>query len=582
VLAGLWGAAGGLAPAQQPPPPTPNPGVEVLTRGPVHEAFATPTAEPKPTMTVNRQPPAPLDEMPPEDRPEGDVVWINGYWAWDDDRQDYLWVSGCWRAAPPGKDWVAGYWREADQNQWQWVPGFWHTAQAPAAAGQAAAVTYFPEPPAAPNVAPPPKPAEDTFWVPGHYEWRGDQYAWRAGFWTRVQPGFVWVPSHYRWTPNGYVFIAGYWDIAVARRGMLYAPVVVDYRVVGATYVYTPAYAVSDTVVLDTMFVRPCACHYYFGDYYEPRYRTLGYESAYVYSQRNYDSIVVYRTYEYRNEPSWISVQINLTDSRYRREAPVPPRTLVQQTTVVNNYTVVQNNQTIVNQTNVNQTNINQTNINQTNVNQNIKNTTVNYVVAPAKQVTAAKGMQTVPVDTTARAAAKQQAVVQQQAAVVQRKQSEAVPPGTAPKALTAPRVAAMNVPQTKAVTALPSAANPKGLQPPTTGVQHNTTANNTGHPNGAAGTNNQNVKLPGTGTAGTQTNGVGQVNNPNVKLPTTGTAGTHTNNNIKGPATGQQQHPGTTTPPPPPPQRPVVSAPPPPPRTPPPPPKKEEKKKDH
>src|SRR5262245_4188430 len=83
VLAALAGAGGG-ARAQE----APTPGVEVLARGPVHEAFATPTAEAKPTMLVNRQPPVPLDELPPEERPEGEVVWISGYYAWDDDRQD--------------------------------------------------------------------------------------------------------------------------------------------------------------------------------------------------------------------------------------------------------------------------------------------------------------------------------------------------------------------------------------------------------------------------------------------------------------------------------------------------------------
>ncbi len=28
--------------------------------------------------------------MAPEDKPEGDMTWIAGYWAWDDDRADYL------------------------------------------------------------------------------------------------------------------------------------------------------------------------------------------------------------------------------------------------------------------------------------------------------------------------------------------------------------------------------------------------------------------------------------------------------------------------------------------------------------
>src|SRR5437879_5413809 len=99
VGAGLWlyQWTGGQEPADMPPVPK---GVEVMARGPIHEAFATPAVEPKPTQPVAKKPPAPLDEMPPADKPEGEVVWISGYWAWDDDRSDYLWVSGCWRARP--------------------------------------------------------------------------------------------------------------------------------------------------------------------------------------------------------------------------------------------------------------------------------------------------------------------------------------------------------------------------------------------------------------------------------------------------------------------------------------------------
>lgn len=33
--------------------------------------------------------------LPPDQKPEGDdVAWIPGYWAWDDERNDFLWVSG--------------------------------------------------------------------------------------------------------------------------------------------------------------------------------------------------------------------------------------------------------------------------------------------------------------------------------------------------------------------------------------------------------------------------------------------------------------------------------------------------------
>src|SRR5437868_4027373 len=43
-------------------PPVPK-GVEVMARGPVHEAFATPTAEAEPTTPIPKKPPLPLEEM---------------------------------------------------------------------------------------------------------------------------------------------------------------------------------------------------------------------------------------------------------------------------------------------------------------------------------------------------------------------------------------------------------------------------------------------------------------------------------------------------------------------------------------
>src|SRR6185503_15181123 len=81
-----------------------------------------------PTKPIPKRPPAPLDEMAPEEKPEGNVNWISGYWAWDDERKDFLWVSGTWRTPPPGKNWVPGYWKESAQD-WQWAPGFWAEAE---------------------------------------------------------------------------------------------------------------------------------------------------------------------------------------------------------------------------------------------------------------------------------------------------------------------------------------------------------------------------------------------------------------------------------------------------------------------
>src|SRR5690348_14732200 len=73
-LTGLVPCASG-AEREQPPP---QPGVDVLTRGPVHEAFAQVVdVNPAPTPAVPKQPPDPIEELPPDQRPAGENVhWI--------------------------------------------------------------------------------------------------------------------------------------------------------------------------------------------------------------------------------------------------------------------------------------------------------------------------------------------------------------------------------------------------------------------------------------------------------------------------------------------------------------------------
>ncbi len=62
--AGGQGALGGDQAASQDP--------QVLTRGPVHEAFASPVVhDPAPGPVVPKDPPAPIQEMPPDQKPAG-------------------------------------------------------------------------------------------------------------------------------------------------------------------------------------------------------------------------------------------------------------------------------------------------------------------------------------------------------------------------------------------------------------------------------------------------------------------------------------------------------------------------------
>ena len=148
----------------EPVPVDADEGVQVLTRGPVHEAFAeTVTFDPEAGIVVPKAPPAAIEELPPDQRPEGaNVAWIPGYWGWDDERNDFLWISGIWRDLPPGRQWVPGYWGESGQG-FQWTSGYWADANV-------SEVEYLPEPPATvevgPNIA---APSADNTWLPGSW-----------------------------------------------------------------------------------------------------------------------------------------------------------------------------------------------------------------------------------------------------------------------------------------------------------------------------------------------------------------------------------------------------------------------------
>ncbi len=247
---------------------------EVLTRGPVHEAFAEQyVTDPKPTPIIEIAPPELIDELPPEDLPEGaNVEWIPGYWAFDEDVKDFIWISGLWRDLPPGQQWVPGYWGEVDRG-WQWVPGFWSSAEQDE-------LTYLPEPPESleqgPNIE---APSPEYFWTPGTWVYQTNRYSWQPGCWARPYNDYLWVPSRYQWTPRGYVHCSGYWDYPVYRRGVLFSPVHFHnrhhrHRYHG--YRYRPSVAVSAGPLLVHLFVRPHTRHYYFGDYYAHHYRSRG------------------------------------------------------------------------------------------------------------------------------------------------------------------------------------------------------------------------------------------------------------------------------------------------------------------
>lgn len=305
----LYFLAAGAAAVAQPPAPAPQAlettsspaGMEVLTRGPVHEAFAEPvTFDPQPGIVVPKEPPPAIEEVPPGEKPAGDVIWIPGYWGWDDERKDFIWVSGIWRQAPPGLRWVPGYWRKADNGN-QWVSGFWSKE------GEQS-VQYLSQPPTSLEVGPSTEsPSPDHFWVPGSWVWYETRYVWRPGYWSLAQPGWVWTPANYSWTPSGYVFNDGYWDYPLDDRGCLFAPVYAPLSYWSAQPRYVPNVLVNVDGLFANFFVRPHYCHYYFGDYFAPAYASSGFYPWWGYGHRSYryDPLFAYYHHHHHNDPSW-------------------------------------------------------------------------------------------------------------------------------------------------------------------------------------------------------------------------------------------------------------------------------------
>lgn len=278
---------------------------EELTRGPVHEAFASSVGyDPQPGILVSKAPPAMIEEAPPDQRPEGDnVTWIPGYWGWDSDQNDFIWISGVWRNLPPGRQWVPGYWAAAG-DKWQWTSGYW-------ANQETKEISYLPQPPksieAGPNVA---APSVDDIWIPGTWTPRDDRYVWRPGYWEPGRPGWVWIPAHFQWTRRGFIFIGGYWDYAVDCRGVLFAPVCFHHGFHHRPgFFFTPAVVISLDVFMNHLFVRPGYGHYYFGDYYAPGYRSQGFFASFSFEsgRHGYDPIFSYCRWEHRHESGWES-----------------------------------------------------------------------------------------------------------------------------------------------------------------------------------------------------------------------------------------------------------------------------------
>lgn len=196
--------------------------IKTYENGPVHEAVVTRVSGNTLLEAVPEKPPEPINERIPRQL-DFQAEWIGGYWAWDTQEGQFVWVSGAWRRPPPGHQWVTGFWKQAEEG-WVWFPGFWSRSGG-------ANLQYINIPPPDPideNIAPP--PSKEYFWSPGFWQFSvdGHEYLWVPGQWEELDSNWVYVPSHYVWRPGGYVFVPGFWDWPLEDRGTAYAAAIID------------------------------------------------------------------------------------------------------------------------------------------------------------------------------------------------------------------------------------------------------------------------------------------------------------------------------------------------------------------
>lgn len=235
--------------------------VHTVDTTPVNEAFISPVRDIPPLQAVEAAPPAPINEtIPPQ--PDTDMIWIPGYWSWNQGLSDYVWTTGAWRRPPPGHVWISGKWIDLPEG-WVWIAGFW----SPVPENQ---LTYI-------QKRPPDQIDEDAgtpensnyFWMPGYWNYSQDtnDYEWIGGRWAPLDRDWVFVPAHYVWTENGYVFLPAYWDWPLDERGEAYSPIYVPQNQRG-DFTYEPAESLDASDIASNLLpYYPDYGYYYAYDY---------------------------------------------------------------------------------------------------------------------------------------------------------------------------------------------------------------------------------------------------------------------------------------------------------------------------
>ena len=349
LLLGSWPAI-----AQDPPPapaPAGNGNEQVLTRGPIHEAFAAPVVhDPRSGPVIPKQPPrahrgdaAGPEAFRPERAVDSRLLELGpGTHRLPLDQRSL-------RKPPPGRQWVPGYWHQVEGGFQSGFPATGCPSACLPAAEQARRRHRL-NPPTCQlrrrvSKRGPAAPRRDLASSGRREAGTGKGNAMSVPGLLGRRPVNLGLGSpHYVYTPGGYLFVEGYWDLPLANRGLIFAPVYYPQPVyLRPAYVFTPSITIATPGLVANLFVQPAYGCYCFGDYYAQSYVAAGiypwFSFSYVSGPARpvfYDPVFTfYATINVTRDPGWVT--------RIRREYIVrrdnvamrPPRTLIEQTRIV-------------------------------------------------------------------------------------------------------------------------------------------------------------------------------------------------------------------------------------------------------
>lgn len=215
--------------------------------GPVHEAFVIKTGGSIFLQAVNQEPPQPINERIPEQK-DPNTQWIRGYWDFDENTKDYIWVCGVWRRVPPQMKWIEGYWSKEAEG-WVRVRGLWSSQPEEQ-------LSYLSNPPPdSLNEDAGKRPSDQMFWVSGYWQWDPSRraYQWLLGKWAQLDKDWVLVPAHYVFRPKGYLLVPAFWDYPIDNRGTAFGCLDIPPNA-RADYIYTPSNIIAPNVIIERCF----------------------------------------------------------------------------------------------------------------------------------------------------------------------------------------------------------------------------------------------------------------------------------------------------------------------------------------